>query len=324
VKVGRVSRNGQVLDPLGTYVKKDSLPRAYSTVAFDGENWFVTWTDGHDFEYPEIYGTRVSQDGLILDTATIEVSAEPDYQMFPATAFDGTDYWAAWIDVRTGDTLVYAARVSPAGTVLDPDGIEAGGPVSTDWVWGVRPVVAEFDGTDCQLAWAQFGSIAGARLRPDGTVRDTFTTIRSSAACYPTLACGDEMLLTWTDWAGEVNGRTYNTARVWGKFGPFPGIKEGRGTPNAESRTLTATPNPSRGGVLIRCAGSFAGHVRVAISDASGRVVRRLATTDVEHGAQNVVWDGSDERGQRLPSGVYLIRVEGNGPSATYVVLIVR
>ena len=44
--------------------------------------------------------------------------------------------------------------------------------------------------------------------------------------------------------------------------------------------------------------------------DVSGRLVRTLADGDLAAGEQRLRWDGNDDRGRALASGVYYLRVE--------------
>lgn len=47
----------------------------------------------------------------------------------------------------------------------------------------------------------------------------------------------------------------------------------------------------------------------VDVHDLSGRRVRRIAGGVTEPGRYAEVWDGRDERGSRVPAGVYFVRV---------------
>lgn len=81
---------------------------------------------------------------------------------------------------------------------------------------------------------------------------------------------------------------------------------------------LSITPNPSRAAAQIRLALSAASPVTLRIYDCSGRLARTLLA-GVPHGAGelSVQWDGHDEAGLPLASGVYLVVVEAEGKVAT-------
>jgi hypothetical protein len=85
----------------------------------------VTWT-ASTFPDGDIYGARVSQSGEVLDPGGFPISTAPELQDYSALAFDGTNYLVVWMSGHY-PADIYAARVSPSGTVLDPSGI----PVST-------------------------------------------------------------------------------------------------------------------------------------------------------------------------------------------------
>src|SRR6187551_2771483 len=93
-----------------------------AAVAFGGSNYFVVWTN-YESGTGDIYGARVATDGTVLDPGPgIPISTQPAQQIEPAVAFDGTNYLVVWQDRRTDDINdIYAARVTPAGDVLDPD-----------------------------------------------------------------------------------------------------------------------------------------------------------------------------------------------------------
>jgi hypothetical protein len=68
-------------------------------------------------------------------------------------------------------------------------------------------------------------------------------------------------------------------------------------------------PNPFNPRTTIQFSLMRKGHVELAIFDLSGRKVTTLVTQDLGSGDYTVTWDGTDQRGNVLPSGLYLYRL---------------
>ncbi|MGE5176578.1 MAG: S8 family serine peptidase [Hyphomicrobiales bacterium] len=85
---------------------------------------------------------------------------------------------------------------------------------------------------------------------------------------------------------------------------------------------VAAVPNPVAGAGAIRFDLPAAGHARVAVFDAAGRLVRVLMDGPLTAGPHAIAWDGRDDRGSRLPSGVYFARVQAAGKSQSAKVVL--
>lgn len=70
-----------------------------------------------------------------------------------------------------------------------------------------------------------------------------------------------------------------------------------------------AWPNPFRSSTKIRYSLPIAGATEVRIYDVAGRLVRTLSTSESAAGERHVVWDGADDTGKRVASGVYLYQL---------------
>ncbi|MBP7899282.1 MAG: hypothetical protein KAZ81_01090, partial [Candidatus Syntrophosphaera sp.] len=55
-----------------------------------------------------------------------------------------------------------------------------------------------------------------------------------------------------------------------------------------------------------------------------GEVVRTLVNDVREAGKYNVVWNGTDDRGRTVSSGIYLYRLENNGKKLTGKMLLAK
>jgi len=70
-----------------------------------------------------------------------------------------------------------------------------------------------------------------------------------------------------------------------------------------------ATENPTRGSATLSLRTSRPGAVRVQLFDLNGRLIRTLDEGRYPAGERRVRWDGKDDRGERVGSGVYFFRV---------------
>jgi len=76
-------------------------------------------------------------------------------------------------------------------------------------------------------------------------------------------------------------------------------------------------PNPFRSTVAFRLGMREAGPARVSVHDASGRLVRTLASGTLTAGTHALSWDGRSDAGGALPAGLYFVLVEAAGTRAS-------
>jgi hypothetical protein len=85
------------------------------------------------------------------------------------------------------------------------------------------------------------------------------------------------------------------------------------------------TPNPFNPATVIEFAVPEAGPVALRIYDPTGKVVRTLVDRTYERAVrESVSWDGRDEAGKLVPSGVYFYRLEAGATSATRKMLLLK
>ena len=298
VRGSRVTPSGQVLDTTGIAIAPATRDRYPPAVAFDGDNYLAVWEDTRRGDTSDIYGARVSRDGVVLDSAGIVISAGRECEEEPAVAFGGSNYLAVWTDHRVVGSGVYGARVTRSGVVLDTQGIAVSmGGVGSD----VSPAVA-FDGANFLVVWASmygsryFSDIHGAHVSPAGLVIDSASVATQEGhQLHPALTRGVDgrMLLAYHGWAGMVGGVAYNNYRVWGKLDPFVGFADCP-TSRALHRRLGASIISGvlmmpRDMIEIR-SGSSDRVPRPTLLDAIGRKVMELqpGPNDVRHLAAGV------------------------------------
>ena len=83
-------------------------------------------------------------------------------------------------------------------------------------------------------------------------------------------------------------------------------------------------PNPFNPETMIRYDVAQDGDVRLSIYTLTGQLVRILADRDHPVGTHSVVWDGTDDIGRGMASGLYLCRMEAGDFRAVRKLLLVR
>jgi Domain of unknown function (DUF362)/FlgD Ig-like domain len=87
---------------------------------------------------------------------------------------------------------------------------------------------------------------------------------------------------------------------------------------------LTPYPNPAPGTCTLRFASSSAVEGRVWITDATGRLVRRVAESSFGPGSHRFSWDGRDEAGRLVPSGSYFFQLQAGKETRQRHFILVR
>ena len=168
----RVTPQGTLLDPSGFVISQAAYNQRHPALAFDGANFLVVWDDyrrGHAFD---IYGTRVTPQGVVLDAFGIIITQASNDQQHPALGFDGANFLVAWQDHQydVDEPDISGARVTPQGTVLDSAGFVISQAEDSQY----DPVVG-FGGTHFLVAWQDrrdtvYGHIYGNLVTRQGEV----------------------------------------------------------------------------------------------------------------------------------------------------------
>lgn len=118
-----------------------------------------------------------------------------------------------------------------------------------------------------------------------------------------------------------------------GFWRPLPGHVSAVGPdphdPAADGATFanalaTNHPNPFSGGTRLAFSVARPSTVTLDIHDLAGRRVRRLVTATLAAGRHDARWDGRDDRGAALASGLYYARLSIDDWTATRRMLLVR
>jgi hypothetical protein len=142
---------GQVLSQEEIRISVSRGNQTSPVVARQGNGYFAAWMDDRNDPLSDIYGTRIDQNGKVLDPAGIVISAAPGEQAYPALATHGNEMIVVWTDRRNGSQYaLYGTRVGIKGEVLDLEGI----PFSTTPRLHMFPDISCGE-RECLLVWEE-------------------------------------------------------------------------------------------------------------------------------------------------------------------------
>lgn len=239
----RVSPEGVVLDPDGLAVCHATNSQMNPVVTLSGNDFLVIWQDYRDCPTDAfsaaIYGTRVRNDGLVMEANGVPLSAGSGEQWSPAVAACSTGFLAVWQDFRNNqDTMlteIFAVHGVNADTLtLDPELCLSGSANAQ-----IHPALAAFD-INFLAAWADTRAgtttgmdIYGVRLDATGSVQDApaipICTVINHQLDPAGAANGSDYLVVWTDWrntpVGARHGDIYGAwIGTWGVAHPTNGF----------------------------------------------------------------------------------------------------
>jgi hypothetical protein len=87
---------------------------------------------------------------------------------------------------------------------------------------------------------------------------------------------------------------------------------------------ISAAPNPFTRNVTLTFEAPDDVRVTIHVHDCRGRLVSRLGSSRLAPGRQEVSWDGVDDAGEMVPSGIYFVTVRGAGVDRRARVVRVR
>lgn len=94
--------------------------------------------------------------------------------------------------------------------------------------------------------------------------------------------------------------------------GDAAGVGPGREVP-AEARLWQSAPNPFATSTMLRFSVARSQRVNIGIYDVTGRLITTLFDGEVSRGTHQAQWDGKDDGGRDVSSGVYFFRLETEG-----------
>lgn len=176
------------------------------TIARGATGWFVAWSDTRNGRRSDVYGTRIADNGTVVDTRGIRVVGAAQNQSEVALSAHGDGWLAVWTDERSGGKDIFGAFVSGAGLVSPANGFA----IASTGADETSPAAAS-DGTTALVLWSVGGDVQAARIEGEGTVVPLGAISASGATeLRPALALdpspGGRYLAVWEDSSVGLRG----------------------------------------------------------------------------------------------------------------------
>lgn len=184
--------------------------QASPCVCSNGSTFLVAWEDSRNAlaptYYTDIYGATVSATGAVTAMSSA-INMSTGSQLKPRIASDGTNYFVAWEDYRSGYPLIYGTKVTSTGVVSSSTGV----PMPATSASQTTPFVV-YGGGNYLVTWSDGYRIAGCRVNTSGSVVDisginidSATTAKNRpATCWD----GTKFQAVWEDYQSQLTGNS--------------------------------------------------------------------------------------------------------------------
>jgi hypothetical protein len=279
------------------------------------EGIFVMWKDKRDDFIQNYWGQHISASGTRLwDPLGINLADEGREQEQPAVTVTNSGINFTWCENIDGVHDIKASKYSFAGSplwgsvgyyVVQKDSVQS------------HSTLTSFDSGNSVVAWVDFygdeSDLYYKYVSADGIFSGS---IYGNALCEAkkaqyqpvSLTLNEQAYIMWAD--GRSSGKTEILGLYAQKLSSSVSVSDNN-TPSLSSIELKQNhPNPFNPQTTI----SFtlknnSPALELKIYNLKGQMVKNLMSGSMNRGSYNLVWDGKDDAGNNVSSGVYFYRL---------------
>jgi hypothetical protein len=188
------------------------------------------------------------------------------------------------------------------------------------------------DGPDIVLAWTApvRDDLRGIAIRysrvayPKTPIEGTGIPCAGGGALHESVTLGETYYYSAFGLLEDGSNFLFGLDRITpGAGAGVPGDRPGGPAGGADRRlALLVDPNPTAGAVRFACRPAGESGMEVDIYSVSGRLVKTLAAVTSGEGPAGIIWDLTNQEGERVPAGVYLVNLRADGETASGKVVI--
>ena len=285
-------------------------------------NIYAVWNDGRrPGGHGDIYFAKSVDAGATfgpnIPVNDTTISAGDSIQWSPSVAVKGTDtVYVAWTDMRFGSSdgneRVYCSRSTDGGANFGDDNLVG------EQVLSRRPSIAVSKSGLVYIAY-EYQSVNGygifCNVSTDGglsflNLPIAVSDLLNNDARYAFVAIGpdEKIYVVWQDL------RFGNFDVYFSKGEIITGIKENNPDSSPLSFELMENyPNPFNVFTSIKYTLPTRAHIELNIYNIQGQLVRTLLSGEKSPGTHKVNWDGRNEIGRNVSSGIYFYQLKTAG-----------
>jgi hypothetical protein len=289
-------------------VAKDAKNEIFPSIACDMNNVLVLY-EYHDGANVDVRGAT-SKTGTAAFTA-VQVAQSPAVEYHPEVVSTTAGFEYVY---QTPDSMFYG--FSTNGTNQAISGFAQ--------VQGEVAPTIDADGNSADILIR----VDSATIRHYRISGQAPSAIKAVSATVPNVTLGERQVAVITEgdsafcvWSGNSGVGSANIYGTWWSQGNAFAVTEHLNT--SYDYVLRATPNPMLDECTISFVPSTEGFVDVSIFDVSGRCVKTLLSKRVLPAYFTLTWNGTDQKGNPAPEGVYFVRLsEVSGVRSEKIVLV--
>lgn len=298
----------------------------------ESDQFVVVWGEAFSDSHNELFGRLFSKNGVPKDS-TFLISVEPDTPFVRNTdvVMNGNgDFIAVWSSGRS------VTGVSIYMRHFNAEGIPLGEckQINEDLLVPTTEVAISIDGSGCLVVvWerknSQGSNIVAQRFADDGSrIGNNFqvsATVDTLRHLRPTVALKDGKIYTVWNTLKAANSINFILwANILDFDNPAVGVEQQPEQAPVSFRLLQNYPNPFNPATTIRFEVAQQAQVQLAVYNILGEEIITLVNEEVMPGSHDAVWDGKDDRGKDVSSGIYLYKLNIAGRTEIKKMILVR
>ena len=292
----------------------------------------VTWGDLRSLS-EDVYAQKVNASGVVQWTANgVALCTAAGHQYYPTITSDGAGgAIVTWCDTRNGNYDIYVQRVIASGAVQwTANGVALCTATGNQFF----PIFTSDGASGAIVTWTDYRSgnadiyldIYAQRVNASGAVQWTANGV---ALCTATGGQGGAAIasdgaggaiLTWGD------GRSLPGSDVYAQRIDANGfaVLTAADMPAAPVELHQNYPNPFNPTTMVTYSVPEKCNVTLEIYDVSGKCIACLVDRQKEKGSYAVEWNGEDEKGSSVASGIYLCRLAAGNQMISRKMVLLR